>query len=121
MNLFQLGNFVSHAGNELEWKIECDALTDEDWECLAKMISQRTSFNSVYGIPRGGVKLQKALEKYCNPESKTRLVVDDVYTTGKSMRDVMQPGDIGFVVFARQRIVFDTDRYVRALFTMEEF
>ena len=119
MNLFQLGNFVSHAGRELEWKIECDALTDEDWECLAKMISERCTFGTVYGIPRGGVKLQKALEKYADPKSPFRLVVDDVYTTGKSMRDVMLPGDIGYVVFARKRIDYDPEIYVRALFTMD--
>ena len=119
MNLFQLGNFVSHAGKELEWKIECDALTDDDWECLAKMISEKTQFGSVYGIPRGGTKLANALQKYCNPKNPLRLVVDDVWTTGKSMRDVMQKNDIGFVVFARERILFSPEFYVRALFTME--
>ena len=119
MNLFQLGNFVSHAGNELEWKIECDALTDDDWECLAKMISEKTEFGSVYGIPRGGTKLANALEKYKTPGSIIHLVVDDVWTTGKSMREVMKPGDLGFVVFARQKIPFEPDTYTRALFTME--
>lgn len=119
MSLFQLGKFVSHAGKELDWKIECDALTGDDWECLAKMISDRTGFREVYGIPRGGVPLANALQKYCTNRSKTRLVVDDVYTTGKSMRDVMQPGDLGFVVFARNQIMFDANYYVRALFTMD--
>ena len=119
MNLFNRGKFLSHAGLELDWKIECDALTDEDWECLAKMISEKTVFGSVYGIPRGGTKLAKALEKYCDPKVTWRLVVDDVWTTGKSMREVMLPGDLGFVVFARQRIPFDPELYTRALFTME--
>ena len=119
MNLFQLGKFKSHAGLDLEWKIECDALTDEDWECLAKMISERTQFGSVYGIPRGGTKLANALEKYIDPTNPHRLVVDDVYTTGKSMRDVLTGTDIGFVVFSRQRIVLTPDHYVRALFTMD--
>lgn len=119
MNLFQHGKFISHAGSELDWKIECDALTDEDWECLALMIAEKTEFGSVYGIPRGGTKLAKALEKYKNPKSIIHLVVDDVWTTGKSMREVMKPGDLGFVVFARQRIVFDPELYTRALFTME--
>lgn len=119
INLFQLGNFKSHAGLDLEWKIECDALTDEDWECLAKMIAERTQFGSVYGIPRGGTKLANALQKYVTPKCPIRLVVDDVWTTGKSMMEVMQPGDFGFVVFARQRIIFDSNKYVRALFTMD--
>ena len=119
MNLFQLGNFISHAGNELEWKIECDSLTDEDWECLAKMISEKTQFGSVYGIPRGGTKLANALQKYVNPKNPIRLVVDDVWTTGTSMREVMKPGDMGFVVFSRQKIPYDPELYTRALFTME--
>lgn len=119
MNLFQLGKFTSHAGNELDWKIECDALTDEDWDCLAKMISEKTEFGSVYGIPRGGTKLANALEKYVNPKNPIRLVVDDVWTTGTSMRGVMKPGDMGFVVFSRQKIPYDPELYTRALFTME--
>lgn len=119
MNLFQIGKFTSHAGNELDFKIECDALTDQDWECFAKLISERCEFGSVYGIPRGGVKLQKALEKYCTPKNPYRLVVDDVYTTGKSMREAMNKGDIGYVVFARKRVDFDAGVYIRALFTMD--
>jgi hypothetical protein len=119
MNLFQLGKFTSHAGNELDWKIECDALTDDDWECLAKMISEKTQFGSVYGIPRGGTKLANALQKYCLPNHPIHLVVDDVWTTGKSMREVMKPGDMGFVVFSRQKIPYDPETYTRALFTME--
>lgn len=119
MSLFKPGRFISHAGNELNWKIECDALTEEDWDCLATMICERCQFKEVYGIPRGGVPLQKALEKHCTNRSNTRLIVDDVYTTGKSMREVMQPNDIGFVVFARNRIVIEPTFYVRALFTMD--
>lgn len=119
MNLFQTGKFISHAGHELNWKIECDALSDSDWDCLASIIRDRTRFGSVYGIPRGGVKLANALEKYVTPNHPLRLVVDDVYTTGKSMRDVMEPRDLGFVVFARSRIPYNPDFYVRALFTMD--
>ena len=66
-----------------------------------------------------GVKLQNALEKYVTSNNPYRLVVDDVWTTGKSMMEVMDQGDIGFVVFARNRIIFDSNKYVRALFTME--
>ena len=102
MNIFQEGKFISHAGNELNWKIECDALSDADWDCLARIIHERTRFGSVYGIPRGGTKLAAALEKYITPGHPLRLVVDDVYTTGKSMKDVMKDKDLGFVVFARK-------------------
>ena len=119
MNLFQYGDFVSHAGKELKWKIECDALTDDDWDCLAQIVADRCNFGSVYGIPRGGVKFAQALEKYKKPTNPFRLVVDDVYTTGKSMREAMLPGDFGFVVFARKQVYYDPEKYVRAIFTMD--
>jgi hypothetical protein len=120
MSLFQLGKFTSHSGNELNWKLECDALTDDDWDCLAKMISDRIMFHEVVGIPRGGNKLASALQKYCETEKTHqtyRLVVDDVWTTGTSMLEVIGEDDFGYVVFARQRI---PPLYpVRALFTMD--
>ena len=120
MNLFQLGKFTSHAGQELDWKIECDALSDDDWECLAKMIADRIMFHEVVGIPRGGSKLAAALQKYCEPHNSSyyyRLVVDDVWTTGSSMKDFLKPGDFGYVVFARNHI--PSGMPVRALFTMD--
>ena len=41
MNLFVKEDFISHAGNPLTWKIECDALSDDDWACIAHMIVER--------------------------------------------------------------------------------
>ena len=38
MNLFQNGDFTSHAGLPLTWKIECDAITESEWQCLAQII-----------------------------------------------------------------------------------
>ena len=38
MNLFVQEDFVGHSGDELHWKIECDALEIDDWKCLATMI-----------------------------------------------------------------------------------
>lgn len=35
MDLFQKVDFISHSGKPLDWKLECDALTDKDWECIA--------------------------------------------------------------------------------------
>ena len=37
-NLFTAGDFISHAGLPLKWKIECDAIRPEEWDCLAQMI-----------------------------------------------------------------------------------
>lgn len=101
MSLFSKQTFISHAGLSLSWKIDCDALTDEDIETLAFVISQRFNFSSVYGIPRGGVRLANALKQYTT--IGPRLIVDDVLTTGKSMEEVYETGDVGVVIYARNR------------------
>ena len=66
MNLFQEVDFTGHSGDQLHWKIECDALSDSDWKCLARMISEleHRPFQSAIGIPRGGVKLGMYLNEY---------------------------------------------------------
>jgi hypothetical protein len=101
--LFKPGDFTSTAGKLLSGKIECDAFDDEDWEWCADIIRQTTTFNSVIGVPRGGLKLAKALEKYADPKSYWELVVDDVYTTGKSITPYFKKNSLGFVVFNRGR------------------
>ena len=126
-NLFTAGDFISHAGLPLKWKIECDAIRPEEWDCLAKMIMdyQTIPFRHVEGIPRGGVSLATALNKYAtNDENDQIMVVDDVWTTGTSFKDYIKenhPGTlkaeiIKWCIFARRPIpVLDG---VRALFTM---
>ena len=98
--LFQSGDFTLHSGDKSNFKIDCDALTDEDIESLAMVVTRRVRYSSVYGIPTGGIRLAKALEKYCYTEGP-RLVVDDVLTTGNSMNEVKREGDLGIVIFAR--------------------
>ncbi len=90
MNLFQKVDFISHSGKPLDFKIECDALTDNDWECIAYLISKKFEWCKVFGVPEGGNKLANALMKYSRPPSMTvahkyYLLVDDVFTTGGSM------------------------------------
>jgi len=105
-NLFQSGKFISHSGKELNWKIECDALTEEDWQCIAELIAARFKFRWVYGVATGGIRLQEMLEPHESEVlSDPILLVDDVFTTGTSM-DWMRlnfEGEdvIGVVLFAR--------------------
>jgi hypoxanthine phosphoribosyltransferase len=89
MSLFHKEDFKSSAGLDLTWKIECDALTDDDWECIAHMIMERTKpFRCVVGIERGGTKLAKLLDKYSTEEYLDPVcIVDDVLTTGNSMEE----------------------------------
>ncbi len=124
MNLFQKGDFISHAGLHLKWKIECDALTAKDWKGLARMIMdyETRSFGSVEGIPRGGLPLANALKEYATVGPP--MIVDDVYTTGTSFneycKEYYQSKSFDYnpkwVVFARTK---PKDRSgVKALFTM---
>ena len=120
--LFQEIDFISHAGIPMSWKIECDAITDKEWKALAKMIMeyQKQPFRKAEGIPRGGVPLGDALNKYAtgNLEDPV-LIADDVYTTGTSFREYCEehyPDQevIQWCIFARKV----TENGVRALFTM---
>ena len=104
--LFEKKKFTMHSGDIGHWKIECDALTDSDWETLAFIISQKYKFRNVFGIPTGGTKLSEILKKYRSREGRINLIVDDVLTTGKSMEElksnIMEALPIvGVVLFAR--------------------
>ena len=123
MNLFQIGNFALHGGEYSDWKIECDALTDEDWETLAYLIQDKVTFYGVIGVPKGGIKLARALRKYGTLDNSLPiLIVDDVLTTGASMQamkdhvaDIPAKYVLGYVVFARRKC----PNWVSALFQME--
>lgn len=124
MCLFRKDAFVSHSGLPLEFKIECDALMEEDWKTLAYMVSKRFQFRSVFGVPEGGRPFEYALREYTADGAKHVLIVDDVLTTGNSMeqtREVLkQTFDysdiIGVVVFARAR----TADWIKPIFQMWE-
>ena len=127
--LFIKKDFVMHSGGLAHYKIECDALTDGDIETLAWIIAQKThetvpnhkgtGIKSVYGVPRGGVRLAKAVEQYIDPEGSIKLIVDDVLTTGTSMElaKAQGHGDVGVVIFARG----PCPDWVKPIFTMHWF
>ena len=116
MNLFIKEDFISHAGLPLTWKVECDALSENDYEALAKIVSEKIVFREVKGIPRGGIPFEKALKKYSTKKpGDPLLIADDVYTTGTSMREVYEEGAIGIVVFARNKI---PDDWIKAIWQM---
>lgn len=103
MALFRRGNFKLHSGQQSGWKVDCDALVDEDWVTAAWMISRKLTFSRVIGIPTGGLRLAYFLSEYTSRTGPT-LIVDDVFTTGGSMEEARQKVHgpcIGYVVFAR--------------------
>lgn len=102
-DLFVAESFTSHAGLPLTFKIECDALTDEDIRCCAHEIAKRVPpFRTVEGVPRGGLRLAEALRPHTRA-SGDLLIVDDVLTTGESMERHRsgRTAAVGAVIFAR--------------------
>ncbi len=88
MNLFESGEFTLSSGAASAFRIECDALTQEDVETLALMISQMVGpFSDVIGVPRGGLRLAEALKPAAVLVGPV-LIVDDVLTTGASITRV---------------------------------
>ena len=89
IDLFQKINFTSHSGLDLTWKIEMDALSREDWECISHMIIELSPpFKEAVGIPRGGTKLGKLLNLHGTGKREDPIcIVDDVLTTGGSMEE----------------------------------
>lgn len=124
-HLFQLGSFTLSSGLPSGFKIECDALADDDWFAAAHLLAQRVPiFSTVIGIPTGGTKLAWELRRYREPRSTTNtvLLADDVYTTGRSIHDARKRLWVedetimvyGAVLFARG----PTPDWVTPLFTM---
>ncbi len=112
--LFRQIDFISHSGYNLKWKIECDALSDEELETLAIVIKtkienkySRYLIKDIIGIPSGGLRIAEQLKKQVEiSESGTLvIIVDDVLTTGKSMEEYKKRYSaypcLGFVLFAR--------------------
>jgi orotate phosphoribosyltransferase len=122
MNLFKSGTFTSHSGKVLPYKIDCDALTDDDINTIASIIAARIKFDRVIGIPTGGLRLQYALGRYIGL-GQNILIVDDVLTTGSSMEEKRQEiiADhrgftdeiVGWVIFART----EPPDWINAVFT----
>lgn len=106
MNLLVSGKFKLHSGAESNFKIDCDALTDEDLATIAMLISEKIKFSDVYGIPRGGIRLANCLARHRTSNS-CLLIVDDVLTTGNSMEETKRKlgrlDTLGVVIFARSR------------------
>ena len=120
-NLFKTESFVSHAGLNLNWKIECDALSDPEWFTISQMIMEVSQpFREAIGIPRGGVKLGNLLNQHGTKKEEDPIcIIDDVLTTGGSMIEYAETefkneNVIGWVVFARTQL----PQWVDALFRM---
>ena len=117
------------SGAHSHWKIDCDALSADDLDALAVLAASRLpyQFTRVEGVPRGGLAFAEALRRHVTMSSSPLvLLVDDVWTTGGSMRqfrallglDKLPLGVRvrGLVIFAR----VIPPPWVTALFTAAE-
>jgi orotate phosphoribosyltransferase len=122
MSLLQLASVTLSSGRDSFFKIECDALTEEDWCCAAAMIAGIIApFSEVVGVPRGGRRFADALWRHAvGLENPRLLIVDDVWTTGDSMErfreEQRRPDAMGAVLFARGPVA----DWVWPLFTLTE-
>lgn len=122
MGLFERKDFVGHSGDRLDFKIECDNLTEEDLETIAYIVSKKFDFKMVFGVPTGGLIFEEKLKKYTRDDSNNILIIDDVLTTGLSMRDMRskvfskycQYNMIGVVLFSRNK----HDKWIHPIFQM---
>lgn len=99
--LFRLAAVTLHSVKVSDWKIDCDALDDDDIRCVAALlVRQIPRFGSVEGVPKGGLRLAAAIRPF--QTAGPLLIVDDVMTTGGSM-EVHRAGRdaIGAVIFSR--------------------
>lgn len=121
--LFQRGDFTLASGEHSNFKIQFEALKAESVECIAQLMAERLpKFSQVFGVPTGALELAEALRSYSDIYSPGHpvLVVDDVWTTGNSMKNFIQ--SLGLqrtpvlraVVFARNPVPAN----VMALFQM---
>lgn len=124
MTIFKKGHFNLHSGQQSNFKIDCDGLSDEDIETIAAMLNEiLPPFGAVEGIPEGGLRLAQAMRKYSRTSVERRgwygarslLIVDDVFTTGGSMERQRAGRDaLGAVIFARN----ETPYWITPLWTL---
>jgi hypoxanthine phosphoribosyltransferase len=110
--MIDFGEFRSHSGILLPWKLECDDLSDNDIRGLAAIIASKFYFRGVYGIPRGGNRLANALQRFSvSHHNYPLLIVDDVMTTGTSMEEAKKElgktasNAYGVVIFSRTNVI----------------
>lgn len=111
------GRYRLSSGRESPLKIDCECLSEDDWQSLCDLALYFLSpFRTVEGVPTGGTYLADLLSGYWEPQGGL-LIVDDVLSTGASMeRQRAGRKAQGFVVFARNK----PPDWVRALFIMPE-
>jgi orotate phosphoribosyltransferase len=116
--IFKTGNFILASGLKSNFKIDCDDLTEFDLHSLALYAKDLIpKFKEVYGVPTGGLRFANQMKKF-KSNTGNILVIDDVFTTGKSITEFINDNELtdvqGLVIFARNQ-PFD---WIKSIFTM---
>lgn len=98
------GDFKLASGVSSDFKIDCDAMSNNEIAVCARLLSKRLpEYGRVIGVPSGGLRLAAAMMPYAT--SGPLLIVDDVWTTGGSMERFRAGREaIGAVIFFRPEI-----------------
>ncbi len=124
MSLIQLANFTLSSGSKSSFKLVADQFIEENLEGLVHLIKHLVGpFSSVFGVPRGGLRLAEALKSFAGQDG-LMLLVDDVLTSGRSMERLKQqvfgervaPPCVGAVIFARGAV----PSWIKAVFQLPE-
>ncbi len=121
-SLFELRRTTLSSGIVGGWRINFELLLDADVLTFATLIEQRVGlFGKVEGVPTGGDRLGECLRRWLHPTSDVLLIVDDVLTTGGSIRRQRNGRKaVGWVVFDRSKeFGMERPRWVQALWRFE--
>lgn len=117
--LFERRDAVGASGRVLPWVIDVDAIPDDVINEIADIAAPLLpTFGRVVGVPKGsspksrdsldnGRRLEIAFRTRVTHGSPMTLIVDDVWTTGGSMRAFARETKcdwVGFVVYSRVRV-----------------
>lgn len=122
MDLMGLGQYTLASGRKSGFKIDCDALSDSSIDACAYLLTRIIyPYRDVIGVPRGGLRLAKAMKRYASPTWSRTMVVDDVWTTGGSVKKLIAEKGLPentpvAVIFARG----PTPKNVTVLFPINE-
>jgi len=122
--MIELGDFTLHSGKKSWWKIILDNLTDEEiYHISEKIVEVVGPYSMAVSVPTGGDRLAQELNCWPLDPSAPVLIVDDVYTTGESIKKIAEPFVAsgipvkGVVVFTRNS---NLPEWVQALFLVTE-
>lgn len=134
-SLFNTGAFELSSGESSFFKIDCDALTDNDILSLAEMFvrnivnSNNARYRMIIPVPGGGLRFAEAISSFLSPEPHDTdlpyLLVDDVWTTGQTMMKYKQKiehygGSVeGVVIFSRDPHITSESPWVMPMFVMD--